>query len=58
MAHNSKVVKLPSKNRCNMRQLSCLSCVDTSFTSLEMVIWLVDMNFHTSHIQDYVCNHW
>ena len=57
MAHNSEVVKFPFNVRCDMRQMSCMHYVDTSVTRWEIFIWLVDMNFHTSLIQDSICSH-
>ena len=56
-ARDYEVVKSPSKARCDMRQVLCVLCVDTSVSTLEMLIWLVDMNFHTSRIQDSICSY-
>ena len=57
MAWSSKVVNSPYSARCVMRQSSYVRCVDTSVTRWEMWIWLAVINFHTSCIQESVCNH-
>ena len=57
MARNDEVMKSPSNARCVMRKASCMRCVDTYGPRLEMLIWLVEMNYHTSSIQDSVHIH-
>ena len=63
MASISEVVKSPSNARYVMRQTSCMHCVDISGPRWEMFILLVnmnlhiDMNFHTSSIQESVRSH-
>ena len=57
MAHNYEVVNFPSIARCDMGKALSVHCVDTSFPRLEMVIWLADMNLHTSHIKYSVCSY-
>ena len=54
MARNSEVVKLPYNARCVVRQASCVRCVDTSVPRREMLIWFLDIHFHTLSIQDSV----
>ena len=56
MARISEVTKSPFDARCVIKQASCLHCVATSGPRWDILIWFVNMNFHTSSIQDYVCN--
>ena len=57
MGPNYGVVKSPSDARCVMIKASCVRCVDTSVPRWEIIIWLLDINFHTLCIQDSVCSH-
>ena len=57
MSRSSEEVESPSNARRVTRHASCVICVDTYGTSLDMLIWYIDMNFHTLGIQDSVSTH-
>ena len=57
IARNYEVVKSSSNAWCVMRQVSYVRCVDTYVPRLDMLIFLVDMIFHTLSIQYFVCSH-
>ena len=57
MARNYEVVKSPYNVRFDMIQAACMRCVDTYFPRRDMLIWLADMDLHTSRIKEYICSY-
>ena len=46
MAHIYEVMKSPFNTRCDMRQASCINCVDPYVPRWDMWMWLSDINLY------------